>query len=63
MGILDTQFIAARTDAENRGMKQYNQVYDINRFEFLEALVRVAGCKYKASGVVETYSEALRLII
>jgi hypothetical protein len=45
-------------------MKLHNQSgNDINRFEFFEALVRVAGCKYKATGVVQNYRQALELLI
>ena len=39
------------------------QKNDINRFEFLELLVRIAGCKYKGQGSCNTYSQALRQII
>lgn len=49
-GIIETQFIASRTDADNRGMKIFAQQLhplDINRFEFFETLLRVAGVKYK----------------
>lgn len=63
-GIIDTQFIAARTDAEKKGNKLHNQAgIDINRFEFFEALVRVAGCKWVKSGRVKTYTEALALLL
>jgi len=42
-GICDTQFIAARVDAEKRGFKIFQQnALDCNRFEFLECVVRVA---------------------
>ena len=63
-GIVDTQFIASRTDVDQRGMKLHNQnLNDCNRFEFFEALVRVAGCKYKNSGQVQTYTDAFGLLV
>lgn len=35
----------------------------MNRFEFFEAIVRVAGCKYKTSGIVRTYAQALQMLL
>ena len=43
-GIFDIEFISARTDADKRGFKLWNQNYnEINRLEFLEVLVRITG--------------------
>jgi len=48
IGIIDTQFIAARNDSKQRGYKLHNQSQnEINRFEFWELLIRVAGFKFK----------------
>lgn len=33
------------------------------RFEFFEGLIRIANCKYKETGVVETVTEAVRLLL
>ena len=63
-GICDTQFIAARVDAENRGFKIINQnKLDCNRFEFMECVVRVAMNKYKVSGITTTIPEGIHTLV
>lgn len=48
IGICDTQLIAARKENDAKTSKMQNQAHlNINRFEFIETLVRIAGQKYK----------------
>ena len=63
-GIIDTQFIASKTDSEKRNFKVFDQNgNDINRFEFFEAIIRVANCKFKQQGLTNSWAEALRMMI
>ena len=63
-GICDTQFIASRTDAEKKNNKTYGQTaLDINRFEFLECIVRIANIKFKQTGQAQTIGQAFKMLI
>jgi len=45
-------------------MKTFGQKeFEINRFEFLEAILRVANCKYKQSNPGLSWGEAIKLMI
>lgn len=63
-GIIGMHFIAARTDVENRNLKVHGQnPNDINRFEFLETLIRVAKAKYFENKKATSTDEAVRMLV
>lgn len=45
-------------------MKLHNQnKNEINRFEFIETLVRIAGCKFRDTGLAKTWSAAFKMLL
>eukprot|EP00347_Sterkiella_histriomuscorum_P012154 403369687 len=60
LSTLDRLFIA--TNVELVEMDE-NPDKELCRFEMLEILVRIAGAKYKETGITKTYSEALQMLL
>ena len=58
LGDVDRHLLAALYE-EGAKVKQIK----MRRFMFLEALVRVADCKYRTPGIVSTFAEALEKLI
>ena len=57
---IDRIFIA--TNYEVVDMEE-NPDRSLNRFEFIEILIRLAGAKYRDSGKINTFNEALYLLL
>jgi hypothetical protein len=57
---LDRLFIAANYEVEEQ---DENPDRSLNRFEFIEVLVRVAGVRYRDTKMVGRYSEAMDLLL
>jgi len=55
LSTIDRVYIATNVNFNNNS----NSDRDLNRYEFMEILVRLAAAKYKDMGVCQTYSEAL----
>ena len=57
---MDRLFIAANYEVEEQ---EENPDRSLNRFEFIEVLVRVAGVRYRDTKMVGRYSEAMDLLL
>lgn len=56
LSIIDTIYIATNVSLNNN----QNADRDLSRYEFLEIIVRLANEKFKKTGMVQTYSQALQ---
>ena len=60
MSIIDSNFIATNYEIEDM---EENPDRALNRYEFIEFLVRIAAVKYKDTKQVSTFSEAFEMLL
>ena len=53
---IDTAFVETNVEVE---VMEDNPPTELQRYEFLEIILRIAGQKYVQSGTVDTYKDAL----
>lgn len=59
---IDRTFIA--TNLKKAGVPDFNPIGNsMSRYEFFEVLVRVSQLKYKDTGIVKTFPEAIDLLV
>jgi len=62
LSVIDRLFIAVNVDIEASSQGQNND-RTLCRYEFFEILIRIAGAKYKDTGLRKTYKESVELLL